>query len=47
MFGSKINNTPQKAYDTAVECFEKNGIKAAEDVILQIAPADGVCQFRL
>lgn len=44
---SEKNNTPQKAYDTAKECFERSGIKTSEDVILQIAPADGICEFSM
>jgi len=42
---SEKNNTPHVAYQTAVDCFEKNGITVEKDVQLQIAPADGICGF--
>jgi len=42
---SEKNNTPHVAYQTAVDCFEKNGITVGKDVQLQIAPAEGICGF--
>lgn len=42
---SEHNNTPEKAYSTAEEYFNKNGIRVGDDVSLQIAPSDGVSEI--
>ncbi len=42
---SEKNNTCQRAYDTTAECFERSGIKTGTDVILQVAPKDGICRI--
>ena len=42
---SEKNNTPTAAYDTVAKCFEDNDIETGKDVILQVAPKDGVCNI--
>lgn len=42
---SEKNNTSQIAYDTTADCFAENDIKIGKDVILQVAPRDGICEI--
>ncbi|MBQ6998954.1 MAG: MBL fold metallo-hydrolase [Clostridia bacterium] len=42
---SEKNNTPETAYNAAAECFAQNDIKIGEDVMLQVAPKDGICHM--
>lgn len=40
---SEKNNTPEKAYNAAVACFEQNNISIENDLHLQVAPKDEIC----
>lgn len=42
---SEKNNTPERAFDVTAECFTCNDIKIGTDVILSVAPKDGVCEI--
>ncbi|MBO5369269.1 MAG: MBL fold metallo-hydrolase [Clostridia bacterium] len=42
---SEKNNTPEKAYECAKNMLESNNIKPGADVILKVAPVDGICMI--
>lgn len=42
---SEKNNMPDVAYKTTADCFLKNNIKIGEDVVLKVAPKDGICEI--
>lgn len=42
---SEKNNTPERVFDVTAECFTCNDIKIGTDVILSVAPKDGVCEI--
>ncbi len=42
---SEKNNTSEKAYEATAACFSENGIKIDEDVILKVAPKEGICEI--
>lgn len=42
---SEKNNAPELAYEATARCFCENNIKIGTDVVLQVAPKEGVCEI--